>query len=142
VLAGPAQPFASVPAVYCSLLDSPLFFGPSWLCRGGVTSSGNCPSPCCCPRRNGVGAPSLMLLLWCLCACGPLSRLPSSYFNLPLRRLEAPWGEGLCLLFLFSESPYVAQSDIEVGIILPQPPDAGITGMCHHAQLLLICTFL
>jgi hypothetical protein len=33
---------------------------------------------------------------------------------------------------------YVAQAGLKLAILLPQPLRAGITGMCHHAQ---VCPF-
>jgi hypothetical protein len=37
--------------------------------------------------------------------------------------------------FFETGSRYVAQAGLELVILLPHPPDVGITGMHHHAQL-------
>jgi hypothetical protein len=43
----------------------------------------------------------------------------------------------LSLLFLFFETEcfFVPQAGLKLKITLPQPPEAGITGVYHHAHL-------
>jgi hypothetical protein len=73
--------------------------------------------------------------------------LPKSQFYIVLQvkvisqlKQDTPGGQiahsGFFLLFLFGRRfCYVAQTDLELVILLPQPCSAGITGMHHHIWL-------
>jgi hypothetical protein len=63
---------------------------------------------------------------------GSLSVLLGPFLFLPLPCLMV-----IIIMFFETDSYCMVQAGLKLQILLPQPPQAGITGVCHHALFLL-----